>query len=153
MSPREAGLASIRSLVEGSSRELVMLPLLTGSMAPAILPGDILCISPIGSRMVHTGDIAVFLKDGRLTAHRIIFAFRLCGQGLMLEMGDANRSATLLNPQSVLGTVVALHRGSAHISLAGAAARLQGRRLAYTRLWRLLAGWVPSGRLRKVLGV
>lgn len=142
---------SLHALLSGTSRELVQLPLLTGSMAPAILPGDLLSIRPIGGRKVHTGDVAVFYKHGRLTAHRIIFAFRLFSLALLLEKGDANRGAGLLDQRTILGTVVAIERGGLHISLVSAAD--QSRQLAHTMLWRSAASMVPSGRLRRILGV
>ncbi len=154
MSPYHPGLSSqhsLHALLSGTSRELVKLPLLTGSMAPAILPGDLLSIRPIGERKVHTGDVAVFYKHGKLTAHRIIFAFRLFSRALLLEKGDANRGAGLLDQRTILGTVVAIERGGLRLPLDATAD--QGRQLAHTMLWRFVASLVPSGRLRRILGV
>jgi hypothetical protein len=112
-----------------------------------------LLVRPVYGHRVHTGDVAVFLKDGKLTAHRLIFAFRFCARAFLLEMGDANRGASLLDQRSVLGRVDAIEREGSLIQFAYGTRNEQGRRVAYHLRWRLLATRLPSGRLRKMLGV
>lgn len=105
-----SGLAAIRELIAGSARGDVRLPLLSGSMAPTVLPGDIVLVRGAAGHGVHTGDIAVFIKNGRLTAHRVIFSLTIGPLSYLLEMGDANRVPARLHRASVLGFVVSVER-------------------------------------------
>lgn len=42
------------------------------SMLPAILPGDTLLIERVGGSAVAEGDIVLFVREGRLFAHRVV---------------------------------------------------------------------------------
>lgn len=42
------------------------------SMLPAIWPGDVLLVSPSDETSLNTGKVVLFLRDGRLFAHRVV---------------------------------------------------------------------------------
>lgn len=138
----ESGLAAVRELIAGSARGDVRLPLLSGSMAPTILPGDTVRVRGAADRGVHTGDVAVFIKDGKLTAHRVIFSLNLGPLSYLLEMGDANRVPARLHRASVLGFVVSVERGGEPVPFdrgSGASRRIarESRRRSIATLLRL----------------
>ena len=143
---------ALHSLLGGNTQDPIRLTLLSGSMAPALLPGDTLLIQALAGNRVHNGDVVVFMKERKVTAHRIIFVFRCRAISLLLEMGDANHKASLLDQKAVLGKVRALERQGLHIRLDWAAYTGRAARRTANRLrWRLLANRIPSGRLRKLL--
>lgn len=88
----------------------ILLPMLSGSMADVLLPGDILTVLPLGKEGVHAGDIVVFREGGKLVAHRLIFVFRLFSFSLFIEKGDANPNASILRARSIVGKVSAARR-------------------------------------------
>ncbi len=151
-----AELEALRALIGGTARETVRLPLLSGSMGPALLPGDILAVRPESGRRVHVGDVAVFLRDGRPTAHRIIFALRLGGFSLLVEMGDANRLPSLLAQGAVLGVVEAVERRGTPVPFpgrsGGRSSGREARRKARRMFWRYFAGVFPKEFLKRSLG-
>lgn len=83
----------------------VSLPLLTGSMAPAIPVGARLLIASAQRRRFGPGDVVVFTRDGKLIAHRLLFALGTGGGGLYLEKGDWNPHAGLIRRRDVRGVV------------------------------------------------
>lgn len=97
------------ALLEG--KEPIWLPLLSGSMAPALLPGDQLYIDP-EKRDPRSGDVAVFFRDGLFFSHRVLVSFLWRRKRYILEKGDANRSASFISSDKVLGTVRKFSRDS-----------------------------------------
>lgn len=142
-----AGPDALRSLIAGTADAPVRLPLLSGSMSPALLPGDILTVRPARGRDVRVGDVTVFLRDGRATAHRILFALRLGARALLLEMGDANRFPSTLSQNAVLGVVDCVERdGNRVLDLRGDTGKTErraARRTARRMLWRFLVRVLP----------
>jgi len=149
-------LAAIRDLIGGTARGMVRLPVLSGSMAPTILPGDILLVRPLSGRLVHAGDVAVFLKDGKVTSHRIVFICRFGSRAFLMEMGDANRLAASLQQNAILGMVDSLERGGERVPFIGGAenkeSRRDARRLAFGMFWRYFTGVLPIELLKKAVG-
>jgi signal peptidase I len=107
-----------------------MLPLLSGSMADTLLPGDILTIHPLDGKEAHVGDIVVFRDGYRLIAHRLIVVFRLGSLTLLVEKGDANPIATIIQPDCIVGRVKAASRGGRLIFNTLPEMRARGRNLA-----------------------
>lgn len=95
------------TLLEGNRP--IWLPMLSGSMAPYILPGDELYIIPKIDKF-KTGNIVVFYKDGKFFSHRVIFSIKLYNRVIILEKGDANRVASFIDANKALGRVVKLKR-------------------------------------------
>lgn len=98
--------------VDGGPR-LLRLPMLTGSMHPALPRGCTLLIAPLargpapgGRGAPSAGDVAVFARDGRLVAHRVLRRARRGGRTWLLEMGDANRRGAWRPGDEAVGLVV-----------------------------------------------
>jgi hypothetical protein len=127
------------TLLSGESDGEITLPVLSGSMADALLPGDLLTVRPMGREKAHAGDIVVFRDSGKLVAHRLIFAFRLSSLALLLEKGDANGKASNLKPNAIVGRVISARRRGVLVLEMDAETRRRGRRLAARGLmWHLL---------------
>ncbi len=78
---------------------------LSGSMRPALEPGDVVVSSPVGAGGVRVGDIVVVdnpARPGRTLAHRVD---SVRPDGSVVAGGDANASAdsTSVAPGEVLG--------------------------------------------------
>ena len=93
------------------------------SMAPSILPGDIVSIAQANLENVAPGEIVSFLQGGRLFVHRVVRratltsgnitnASRLITQGDRLQHEDPPVSGTEL-----LGRVVDVERGGQKVKL------------------------------------
>lgn len=67
--------------------------ILTGSMAPAIMPGDVVVSAPIKPRDIIPGRVLLVdnpLRPGELLLHR---AVSITSNGSIITRGDANQSA------------------------------------------------------------
>jgi len=83
--------------------EPVRLPMLSGSMMPAIPVGHILLIELCSADSCRVGDVVVYQDCERLVAHRLLSA------GLIpwwLEKGDANPTGRWRHKSRILGRVV-----------------------------------------------
>ena len=83
----------------------VILPMLTGSMAPAIPVGARLVIAAARRRPFGAGHVVVFERGGKLVAHRLLFALGFGPGTLYLEKGDWNATAGLVRRRQVRGVV------------------------------------------------
>lgn len=99
--------SSMKTLLEGKNP--LWLPLLSGSMAPDLLPGDRLYIEPFTGK-INRGDIAVFYGSNRFFSHRVLLIFPRGKKVRVLEKGDANRSGTFQGTDRVLGIVTKVDR-------------------------------------------
>lgn len=115
----------------------VRLPMLTGSMHPALPRGCTLVIEPrpAGDPAVGPGEVAVFAGEGRLVAHRVL---RRAG-ARVLEMGDANRRACWRPVTDVVGRVRA-----ARTADGAPLPDPRSRRRALKGLLRHLRGWLSG---------
>ena len=84
----------------------VRLPMLSGSMSPALPRGCLLEIDPRDPHGFAPGDVVVMAVDGRLVAHRALLRLRWRGQPTLLEMGDANPRGAWRPAGLVVGRVV-----------------------------------------------
>ncbi len=85
---------------------LVRLPMLSGSMAPALPCGCELAIDPLGASRARVGDVVVLRLDDRLVAHRVLAWRRRDGRRWLLEHGDANPRGAWQPVDRVVGLVV-----------------------------------------------
>jgi signal peptidase len=101
------GLALILVPKATGSRPLTVL---TGSMTPTYLPGDVVIVRPADADNLQIGDVITFQAvsdDPRLTTHRIKSVV-LTGEGRRyVTQGDANGAADPepITPEQVRGTV------------------------------------------------
>jgi signal peptidase I len=123
------------------------------SMAPAMLPGDLVTIQRAGLAEISAGEVVLFLKDGRLFVHRVV------GHEVIAPATNSNKEVRLItrgdrllqndppvSSQELLGRVVWVERDDRRIELArepnGALARLLRASDRATYLYvGLLAGW------------
>ncbi len=84
----------------------VTLPMLTGSMAPAIPVGARLEILVRPDRKCRAGDVVVFQEGDKLIAHRILLVLPLGRRRCLLEKGDANPLGRWRRETAVRGRVV-----------------------------------------------
>ncbi len=86
--------------------EPVQLPLLTGSMVPAIPVGATLHIVSATAAKCHAGDVVIFVEDERLLAHRVLLVLRAGPWHWLLEKGDANALGKWRCADTVRGRVI-----------------------------------------------
>jgi hypothetical protein len=115
----------------GSSRQIVALPVLSGSMAPAVPPGATLEVVAAAWHTTRDGDI-VIVRDGvALVAHRRLLGGRIGGRGAVYQKGDANLTGRWEPGERIVGVATGV-RGAdgVRIDLTTAAARAAARRSA-----------------------
>lgn len=79
----------------------LILPVLSGSMRPAIEVGSRIRIAAAAAAECRVGDVVVYIEDERLVAHRILW--RMAGR--LFVKGDANRHGHWVLPRRVKGIV------------------------------------------------
>jgi len=84
----------------------VILPMLSGSMVPAIPVGAQLQISVQMGAICQAGDVAVFLDGDKLTAHRILWSWSAGPWPWILEKGDANAAGRWRRQGDIRGRVL-----------------------------------------------
>jgi signal peptidase len=103
-------VVALPSLVGAESSFVV----LSGSMQPAIAPGDVVVVQSVDPGDVHEGDVVTFYADGpaggegtdRVT-HRVVETVRNEGELAYRTKGDANAHAdqSLVDHSQLVGTV------------------------------------------------
>jgi signal peptidase I len=114
----------------------VELPVLSGSMAPVIMPGKKIKIRALPGKNARAGDIIVFKEGNSLTAHRLLVRLPLGGNPLLFQKGDANRFGNWMRASRVVGIVEAVQDES---GLYSAALNSTGARDAKAEALRQLA--------------
>jgi signal peptidase I len=126
--------------------------MLSGSMAPSLLPGDVLLVVPSDGSRIHAGDIIVMKDRSKLVAHRLIFAFRARGRSLLIEKGDANLWASVVKARAVVGTVVSAEREGRTVFRSSPESRARGRSAANRALAKLLLFDMPINLFKRMIG-
>ena len=114
-------LASVTSSAELSRAALigevldrfgeVRLRAVGSSMLPSIWPGDVLTIHGVLAGEVQVGDVALFTREGRLFAHRVIGHIVGDGRVHLVTQGDTvPASDAPVSASELLGVVVAVSR-------------------------------------------
>jgi signal peptidase I len=105
------------------------------SMVPAVLPGDQVLIQRATLEEILPGEIAVFLRNGRLFVHRVVdrkimaAAQKAEGEMCLITRGDRQRDCDLpVQTSELLGRVVTIERDRREIKIAPSkATRLTAR--------------------------
>jgi hypothetical protein len=66
----------------------VRLRVLGTSMVPSIHPGDVISVHRAGLSEITAGEIALYLREGRLFAHRVVAGAGSADQPLLVVRGD-----------------------------------------------------------------
>jgi signal peptidase I len=86
-----------------------------GSMLPCVLPGDILLVRREAIHELALGDIAVFTRDDRLFAHRVVRR-RASATLSVITCGDALAEPDQpVRPDELLGRVDSIIRGARRV--------------------------------------
>jgi hypothetical protein len=86
------------------------------SMLPALWPGDVLDIERNAEGQIREGDIALFKRQGKLFAHRVLAVCGFGDQRVMLAQGDSiSRPDPPFLASELLGRVEAVVRGGDEI--------------------------------------
>ncbi|HTC62580.1 MAG TPA: S24/S26 family peptidase [Candidatus Saccharimonadales bacterium] len=95
------------------------------SMVPSVLPGDMVLIQRAALEEILPGEIAVFLREGRLFVHRVVERKKLFVEGnsnqelCLITQGDRQRECDLpVNSSELLGRVVCIERDQREIKVA-----------------------------------
>ena len=88
------------------------------SMLPAVWPGDILEVRRVPVAEIVPGQLALFKRDGRLFAHRVVKQISEHGRILLVTRGDRLRKTDRpVLPEELLGRVAAIERGNRRLVL------------------------------------
>lgn len=86
--------------------ETVILPVLSGSMLPLLVPGRDITIQGVSYRDSVKGDIIVFQENNRLSAHRLLLRLSILGKDYIFQKGDAIDFGSWISAGQVVGIVV-----------------------------------------------
>jgi len=112
----------------------VVLPMLTGSMAPRIPVGARLLIAAARRTPFGVGHVVVFVRGDKLVAHRLILALGRGPDARFVEKGDWNPAAGLVRRRDIRGVVTGyIPAGPAD---AAPIAVGRSRAAAWASLWR-----------------
>lgn len=122
----------------------VSLRVFGGSMWPWLRSGDTLHVRREDAARIHAGDIVLFLRHGRLYAHRVIRKTWRDSRAVLVTKGDAlPRADSPLTPGELLGRVLRVRRAAHEFTLDSPGRRALGRAAALlthsSRLWYPLA--------------
>jgi len=83
----------------------LVLPVLSGSMRPAINLGSRILIEPCAASACRVGDVTVYLDGDRLVAHRVLWFFGSRKRGWIFQKGDANQFGHWVHSVRIKGVV------------------------------------------------
>jgi hypothetical protein len=83
----------------------LLLPVLSGSMRPAIPLGSTIRIKAGNGSLCRVGDVTVYLDGNRLVAHRVLWIIGLGKTRWIFQKGDANRFGHWITAADVKGVV------------------------------------------------
>jgi signal peptidase I len=83
------------------------------SMAPSILPGDLICVQHAGVSEISTGEIVLYSRDGRMFAHRVVDLVGGGNDALLITRGDRLcHNDPPVSSGELLGRVTSVGRGN-----------------------------------------
>ncbi len=130
----------------------VRLTITTGSMSPALRPGDQVTVRKVNPDELRLGDVVVFQSAGAFVAHRLIARSRHDGQLFLTTKGDAAPEADApWEPSALVGVIVARRRGDGETSLETRRVRTVNRMLAFFSQGHQIVNQTLSGAPREVV--
>ncbi len=115
---RKQNIQSWMDLAYGDPEQVaeITLPVLSGSMAPLLVPGDEIVIKHAVLHECRTGDIIVFRGIKGLTAHRMLLRITLFGSTFVFQKGDSNRFGNWISSDRIVGLVIESRKKSGLIT-------------------------------------
>jgi signal peptidase I len=122
----------------------VTLRVFGGSMWPWLRSGDAISVRRDDAARIHLGEVVLFLREGRLFAHRVIRKLARDGRAVLITKGDAlPRADAPLADAELLGRVFRVRRAGREFALDSPQRRALGRAAAWvthsSRFWYPLA--------------
>lgn len=122
----------------------VTLRVFGGSMWPWLRSGDALSVRREDAARIHPGEVVLFVREGRLFAHRVIRKIARDGRAVLITKGDAlPRADAPLDARELLGRVFHVRRAGREFALDSPQRRALGRAAAFvthsSRFWYPLA--------------
>ena len=118
------------------------------SMRPLMRSGDVLRVRREELHRVRFGDVAVFTREGRIFAHRVISTRVEDGRRVLITKGDAFREPDEpVRADELLGCVTARTRGRNRISLDTWEQRALGKLVGCVSV--CASWWLPGARALK----
>ncbi len=119
--------------------KVIELPVLSGSMAPLIMPGKKVLICSCPGRASRTGDIIVFKEGNSLTMHRILVRLPFGGASLLYQKGDASQFGNWIRHERVVGIVTAFQDDTGtYTDISHHAAKKKAKREAFRQIIRTI---------------
>jgi hypothetical protein len=116
MNPREHAAAKLRCGLAGEVVRTfgeVRLRVFGTSMAPAILPGDLISVQRAVISEISSGDIVLYAREGRMFAHRVVDRTDSPEGSLLIARGDRLRhNDPPVSSRELLGKVISIERGN-----------------------------------------
>jgi len=82
------------------------------SMAPSILPGDVISVQRAGLSEISPGEVILFTRNGDLAAHRVVAKTTTSSQSYLITRGDRLReNDPPVSSSELLGRVHLIERG------------------------------------------
>jgi hypothetical protein len=115
MNPREHAAATLACGLVGEVVRTfgeVRLRVFGTSMAPAILPGDLISVQHAVLSEISNGEIVLYARDGRMFAHRVMGCTDSPEGSLLIARGDRLRhDDPPISSSELLGKVISIERG------------------------------------------
>ncbi len=108
------------------------MPVLTGSMAPLIRPGDEVLVANVPPAMIGRGDIIVFRRNNDLIVHRVAKKWQEGQEIRFREQGDASHVFGTVLAAQVVGRVAMVRSRCRILDLSSPLSRIISRALT---LW------------------
>jgi signal peptidase I len=82
------------------------------SMAPSILPGDLISVQRAAMSEISSGEIVMYVREGRMFAHRVVRRTGTSEHSLLIIRGDRLRhNDPPVSSNELLGKVISIERG------------------------------------------
>jgi signal peptidase I len=113
---------------------IIELPVLSGSMAPGIMPGKNIKIKSVSPDTARRGDIIVYKNGNSLNMHRMLARIPLGNKTVIYQKGDAMRFGSWISRERVVGIVTAIQDdGGNYIDISHPEAKENARRTAFSQ--------------------
>lgn len=126
----------------------IRLRVLGTSMAPSVLPGDVVSVRRVKLDEISVGEIVLFSRGGRFFVHRVVSTPTASKTSCLITRRDRlGHDDPPVNSWEILGRVVSIERGNRKVGISKSGSnRLMARLLQSsdraTYLYvRLMAGW------------
>jgi signal peptidase I len=105
------------------------------SMAPLILPGDVVCLRLIPPERISRGEVMAFRQNRNIVVHRLIIKKGRNGEWLFCQKGDNLLGWSWIGRDKVLGRIESVRRQNTVMSLTGPRQQAVNRLIVLGEAW------------------